>query len=119
MGWGWGGWNWYGGGVVGPSYVDTGYVGPNVTVQNPALLPNASAGVVGFSSLVGTIRTINGNALSVASADGDPVTIQTTPDTKIVLNSKQATVADLQPQDRVKVRYDKDNQAMTLVAVRA
>ena len=102
--------------MVGPSYVDGSYVAPNVTVQNPALLPDGPA--VGFFSLVGTIRTIKGSAVSVASEDGTPITIATTPETKIVLNSKQATLADLQPQDRVKVRYDKDNQALTLVAVR-
>jgi hypothetical protein len=87
-----------------------------VTVQNPALPPAGPA--VGFFSLVGSIRTIRGSAVSVASEDGTPITIAATPDTKIVLNSKPATLADLQPQDRVKVRYDKDNQALTLVAVR-
>ncbi len=118
-GWGWGGWNWYGGGVVGPSYVDNGYVGPNVNVVNPPLPPNGPAGGVGFFSLVGTIRSIKGTAIAVASEDGDPVTIATTPDTKIVLNSRQATLADLQPQDRVKVRYDDALHAMTLVAIRS
>jgi hypothetical protein len=118
-GWGWGGWNWYGGGAVGPSYVDNGYVGPNVNLVNPALPPNGPAGGVGLFSLVGTIRSIKGAAIAVASEDGDPVTIDATPDTKIVLNSRQATLADLQPQDRVKVRYDEAQHAMTLVAVRS
>jgi hypothetical protein len=102
--------------VVGPGYVDGSYVGPNVTIQNPPLSPAGPA--VGFYSLVGSIRTIKGGAVSVASEDGIPITIATTPDTKIVLNSKPATLADLQPEDRVKVRYDNDNQALTLVAVR-
>lgn len=118
-GWGWGGWNWYGGGTVGPSYVDNGYVGPNVNVVNPALPPNGSAGGVGLFSVVGTIRSIRGTAIAVASEEGDPVTVDTTADTKIVLNSRQATLADLQPQDRVKVRYDETQHAMTLVAVRS
>jgi hypothetical protein len=104
--------------VVGPSYVNNGYVAPNVIVQNPAVSPNAYAGA-GFVSLVGTIRSINGTAIAVASQDGDPVTIDTTPDTKIVLNSRQALLADLRPQDRVKVRYDSSLHAMTLVAVRS
>lgn len=99
-GWGWNGWNWYGGGVVGPSYVDNGYVAPNVSpnvvVQNPPV------GATGFLSLVGTIRSIRGTAIAVASEDGDPVMIDATPDTKIVLNSRQATLTDLRPEDRVK-----------------
>jgi hypothetical protein len=123
--WGWGGWNWYGGGVnvVGPSVVNPGYIaapaGPNVVVVpgsnvNGPLPPGGQ----GFFSVLGTISTIKGNTVSVAPEDGDPVTIDTTPDTTVVLNSQQSSLADLQPSDRVKARYDKDLKAMTLVAVR-
>jgi hypothetical protein len=99
--------------VVGPTYVDNGSVAPNVVVQNPAV------GGVGWLSLVGTIRSIRGSSIAVASADANPVSLQITGDTKIVLNSQQATLADLRPEDRVKVRYDGDQHAMTLVAVRS
>ncbi|HXY33153.1 MAG TPA: hypothetical protein VEI07_02935 [Planctomycetaceae bacterium] len=117
-GWGWGGgWNWWGGGVNvdGPTYVDPGYVGPNVVVAPQTLPP---AGPQGFFSVVGTIRRINGNAVSVAPVDGDLITIDATPGTTVVLNSQQSTLADLRPSDRVKARYDANNQALTLVAVR-
>jgi hypothetical protein len=125
-GWGWGnGWNWYGGGVnvgpsyVGPNYVNPGYVGPpGVVVVPPGTNAPVAPGNVGFNSLLGTIRTINGPAISVATEDGDPITIDATPSTTIVLNSRQATLADLQPSDRVKVRYDNDLKALTLVAMR-
>jgi hypothetical protein len=128
-GWGWGGWNWYGGGVnvVGPSVVNPGYVGPaagpNVVFvpgsnANAPFPPGGAPGGQGFFSVLGTISGIKGNAVSVAPEEGDPVTIDTTPNTTIVLNSQQSTLADLQPSDRVKARYDKDLQAMTLVAVR-
>jgi len=102
--------------VVGPSVVNPGYVGPNVVV-----VPGSNGGPrrnLGFYSVLGTISAIKGKALSVAPEEGDPVTIDTTPDTKIVLNSKQSTLADLQPSDRVKARYDSGLNAMTLVAVR-
>jgi hypothetical protein len=122
-GWGWGGgWNWYGGGVnvVGPSVVNPGYVGPNVVVApgsnvNASLLPG---GPQGFFSVLGTISAIRGNVVSVAPEEGAPVTIDTTPNTTIVLNSQPSTLADLRPSDRVKARYDKELNAMTLVAVR-
>jgi hypothetical protein len=126
-GWGWGGggWNWYGGGVnvVGPSVVNPGYVGPsgpNVVVV-PGSNVNAPGGPLGgqgFFSVLGTISAIKGNTVSVAPEEGDPVTIDTTRDTTIVLNSQQSSLADLQPSDRVKARYDKDLNAMTVVAVR-
>jgi hypothetical protein len=83
------------------------------------VVPGSNAALpLGFSSLLGTIRAINGNAVTVASADGDPLTIQTTPNTKVVLNSRPSTLEDLLPSDRVKVRYDKSMKAQTLVAVR-
>src|ERR1700733_4496444 len=94
-GWGWGGggWNWYGGGVnvVGPTYVDPGYVAP-ATGPGVVVVPPATAQIPAFISIVGTIRTINGPAISVATEDGDPITVDTTPTTTIVLNSRQATL---------------------------
>jgi hypothetical protein len=100
--------------VTGPTVVNPGYVNPGMVV-----VPGSNAALpLGFSSLLGTIRAINGNAVTVASADGDPLTIQTTPNTKVVLNSRPSTLEDLLPSDRVKVRYDKSMKAQTLVAVR-
>jgi hypothetical protein len=100
--------------VAGPTVVNPGYVNPGMVV-----VPGSNAALpLGFSSLLGTIRAINGNAVTVASADGDPLTIQTTPNTKVVLNSRPSTLEDLLPSDRVKVRYDKSMKAQTLVAVR-
>jgi len=100
--------------VVNPGYVNPGYVNPGVVVV-PGSTPTVP---LGFSALLGTIRAINGNAVTVVSADGDPQTIQTTPNTKVVLNSRPSTLGDLLPSDRVKVRYDKAMNAQTLVAVR-
>jgi hypothetical protein len=90
---------------VNPAYVGS-TVGANV-VQGPA-----------FYSMLGTIGTIRGNAVSVIPEEGSPITINTTPNTTIVLNSQQSTLANLRPSDRVKVRYDQNLKAMTLVAVR-
>ena len=98
--------------VVGPTYVDPGYVGP--TVVPGATVPLGP----GFFSIVGTIQAINGNVVAVAPVDGDPISINMTPNTTIVLNSQPSTLADLRPSDRVKVRYDNADQALTLVAVR-
>src|SRR5580704_5660683 len=116
-GWGWGGWNWYGGGVnvVGPSVVNPGYVNPNVVVVPGS---NASLAPTGLYSMLGTISTIRGNAVSIVGEEGNPVTIDATPNTRFVVNSQPSTLADLRPSDRVKVRYDKNLNAMTLVAVR-
>ncbi len=100
--------------VTGPTVVNPGYVNPGAVVvpgSNPAL-------PLGFSSLLGTIRAINGSAVTVVPVDGDPLTIQTTPGTKVVLNSRPSTLEDLLPSDRIKVRYDKAMKAQTLVAVR-
>lgn len=111
-GWGWGGWNWYGGGTnyVGPSYVNR-YAGSNVVVQNSTPAP------ILYSAL-GTIGTIRGNAVSIIPEEGSPITINATPNTTIVLNSQQSTLANLVPGDRVKVRYTPNLNAMTLVALR-
>jgi len=127
-GWGWGGWNWYGGGVnvVGPSVVNPGYVGPsgpNVVVVpgsnvNGPLPPGGPPASQGFFSVLGTISAINGNAVSVAPEEGDPITIATTPNTTVVLNSQPSSLADLRPSDRVKARYDSALKALTLVAGR-
>ena len=103
--------------VVGPTYVDPGYVAP-ATGPGVVVVPPATTPIPAFSSIVGTIRTINGPAISVATEDGDPITVDTTPATTIVLNSRQATLADLQTSDRVKVRYDQNQKALTLVALR-
>lgn len=112
--------------VVGPSVVNPGYVapsGPNVVVVpgsnlNAPLPPGGPPANQGFFSVLGTIDRINGNAVSVAPEEGDPVTIDTTPNTTVVLNSQPSSLADLKPSDRVKARYDSDLKAMTLVAVR-
>jgi hypothetical protein len=107
-------------GVVGSTVVNPGYVppaGPNVVVvpgSNPLSTPGQ-----GFFSVLGTIGTIKGNAVSVIPEDGDPITIDATPNTTVVLNSEQSSLADLQPSDRVKARYDKDLNAITLVALRS
>ncbi len=112
-GWGWGGWNWYGGGAnyVGPSYVNRTYTSP-VVVQN-SLTPAP----VLYSAL-GTIGTIRGNVVSIIPEEGSPIALTATPNTTIVLNSQQATLANLVPGDRVKVRYNQSLDAMTLVALR-
>jgi hypothetical protein len=113
--------------VVGPSVVNPGYVGPsggpNVVVVpgsnvNAPLPPGGPPGNQGFVSVLGTINAIKGNAVSIAPEEGDPITIDTTRNTTIVLNSQQSTLADLHPSDRVKARYDSGLNAMTLVAVR-
>lgn len=93
--------------------------GPSVV--NRYFAPAASTTVVqppSFYSMVGTIGAIRGNAVSVIPAEGSPITIATTPSTTIVLDSQQATLANLQPSDQVKVRYDQNLNAMTLVAIR-
>jgi hypothetical protein len=82
------------------------------------VVPPATTPLPAFSSIVGTIRTINGPAVSVATEDGDPITVDATPNTTVVLNSRQADLADLQPSDRVKVRYDQNLKALTVVALR-
>ncbi len=117
-GWGWGGgWNWWGGDGV--NVVNPGYVAPGGVVVAPQSPTTVIApGNPGFFSVVGTIRAIRGNVVAVAPVDGAPVAVDTTPNTTIVLNSEQSTLADLRPTDRVKVRYDQNNQAITLVALR-
>jgi hypothetical protein len=104
--------------VVGPSVVNPGYVGP-ATGSNVVVVPGQNVpSPVPFYSVLGTIGTIRGNAISVIPENGNPITVDATPNTTIVLNSQQATLADLRPSDRVKVRYDSNQNAMTLVAMR-
>ncbi len=71
-----------------------------------------------FYSMVGTIGTIRGSAVSVIPEEGSPITINAMPSTTIVLNSQQSALANLVPGDRVKVRYNHNLNAMTLVAIR-
>ena len=79
---------------------------------------NASAGLLALAALAACVAA---RADTVTLRDGTTLEgiIMIETDTKIVLNSRQATLADLQPQDRVKVRYDDAQHAMTLVAVRS
>jgi hypothetical protein len=94
--------------------VNPGYVGPSTVVVPGQNAPAPQA----FYSVLGTIGTIRGNAISVIPEEGPPITIDATPSTTVVLNSQQSTLADLRPSDRVKARYDKDLNALTLVALR-
>jgi len=99
--------------------VNPGYVAP-ATGPNVVVVPGQDAPALpAFYSVLGTIGTVRGNAVSVIPEEGPPITIAATPNTTIVLNSQQSTLADLRPSDRVKVRYDKNLNAMTLVAVRS
>jgi hypothetical protein len=94
--------------------VNPGYVGSSTVVVPGQNAPASQA----FYSVLGTIGTIRGNAISVIPEEGAPITVDATQGTTIVLNSQQSTLADLRPSDRVKVRYDQNLNAMTLVAVR-
>ena len=71
-----------------------------------------------YRSVLGTISAINGNAITIVRESGSAVTVNLVPDTSIMVNSGQATLADLQQSDRAKVNYDASGNALSLVALR-
>jgi hypothetical protein len=104
--------------VAGPNVVVPGttVINPNVELVTPRVVGPRIR--LGYLSVLGTIRAINGNNITIAPTNGAPVSISATPATSITLNGRPITMAELQQNDRAKVSYDPDRNAINLVAVR-
>ncbi len=100
------------------TYVNPGYVGP-ATGPGVVVVPPVTTQMPAFSSIAGTIRTINGPAVSVVTEEGDPITVDATPNTTVVLvtvNRRRWPICDRRIA-RVKALRP-EPEALTLVALR-
>jgi len=113
-----------GNGGYGGTYVDGGTVvnGGTVTGDGTGLIVApplvGSAATLAYPTVLGSIGAISGKALTIVRSNGRVVKVSATPSTVITLNSRPATLTDLQITDRVKASYDPESHAVTLIAHR-
>jgi hypothetical protein len=113
-----------GNGYYGGTYVDGGTVvnggtvvgdGTGAIIAPPGLGPDA---MLVYPTVLGNIGAIAGNAVTIVRSNGKVMRVIATPSTVITLNSRPATLAELQISDRVKANYDPESHAIKLVARR-
>ena len=69
----------------------------------------------------GKIKTVNADKSEFVMTDdtGKSITFMTNKDCKVRLNDKEAKLSDLQADDMVEVKYEKDGEKMTVSEIRA